>query len=121
MKQKIVVPELAPSLNKWQRMHWGKRKKIKEQWQWLIAEQSPKKHDGSVVINYTRASTRKMDLDNAAASFKPIGDALVKAGIIEDDNPDILTELTTQWQKADSQDSQCSIIEINDVSEIKES
>lgn len=116
MKQQIVVNELAPSLNKWQRMHWAQRSKIKEQWQWLIKQQKPIKHDASVSVTYTRVSTQPMDLDNAAASFKPIGDALVKGGIVSDDSPDVITELTVQWQKAESMDSQRSIIEIEDVS-----
>lgn len=115
MKQKIIVEELAPSLNKWQRMHWGKRSKIKEQWQWLIKEQKPHMHDRPVSITYTRVSTQPMDLDNTAASFKPIGDALVKCGVIEDDSPDIVQELTVQWQKSDTQKDQHSIIEIEDV------
>ena len=116
MKQTIVVNELTPSLNKWQRMHWGKRKKIKEQWQWLIKSEKPKKHGGSVDITYTRVSTQPMDLDNVGGSFKAIGDALVKADIIEDDNPKIVQTLTVHWEKAESMDDQKSIIEIHDVS-----
>jgi len=115
MKQTIVIDELTPSLNKWQRMHWAKRAEIKEQWQWLIKAEKPKKHDGSVAITYTRVSTQPMDLDNAAASFKAIGDALVKCGVVEDDSPDVITSLTTQWQKAESQKQQRSIIELKDV------
>lgn len=114
MKQTIKVKELTPSLNKWQRMHWGKRSKIKEQWIWLIKEQKPKKHPESVHITYTRVSSRKMDLDNVGGSFKAIGDALVKCGIIEDDNPDIVKSLTLKWEKAKSQKEQYSLIEIED-------
>jgi len=115
MKQTIVVNELTPSLNKWQRMHWGKRAKIKEKWHWLIKAEKPKKHDGKVRINYIRVSTQPMDLDGVGGSFKAIGDALVKAGVIEDDNPYILRPLTVDWQKAESQKQQRSIIEIIDV------
>lgn len=117
MDQTIVVNELTPGLNRWQRMHWGKRSKIKEKWQWLIKEQNPQKHASSVNITYTRVSTQPMDLDNVGGSFKAIGDALVKGGIIEDDSPDIVQSLTVQWQKAESQKRQRSIIEIRDVPE----
>lgn len=115
MKQTIVVNELTPSLNKWQRLHWAQRSKIKEQWQWLIKAEQPKKHDGSVVITYTRVSTQPMDLDGVGGSFKAIGDALTKCGVIEDDNPKIVTELKLRWEKSNTLDNQESIIEIEDV------
>jgi Holliday junction resolvase RusA-like endonuclease len=89
--------------------------KVKDQWQWLIKAEKPDKHDGAVNITYTRVSTQPMDLDNVGGSFKAIGDALVKAGIIEDDSPDIVQSLTVQWQKAESQKQQRSIIEIEDI------
>jgi hypothetical protein len=34
-----------------------------------------------------------MDWDAVAASFKPIGDALVACGIIDDDGPNIVVKL----------------------------
>lgn len=120
MKQTIIVNETSPGLNEWQRMHYRNRMKVKEQWQWLIKAEKPDKHDGAVGITYTRVSTQPMDPDNNAASFKPIADALVKCGVIEDDSPDIVQSLTVQWQKAESQKQQRSIIEISDVSKIKE-
>ena len=116
MKQTLKIDELPPSLNKWQRMHWGKRKKVKEKWIWLIKEQKPKFHSGSVRITFTRVSTRMMDFDNIGGSFKPIGDALTKCGVIEDDNPKVVESLTLFWEKSKKQKDQHVIIEIEDVS-----
>ena len=55
--------------------------------------------EGPVHILYTRRSVRLMDWDNAAGSFKLIGDALVKCGILEDDNPKVITEFRVEQQK----------------------
>jgi hypothetical protein len=114
MKQTIKINKLSPSLNEWQRMHWGKRSKIKKLWHWLIKEQKPTKHGGSVIITYTRVSTQPMDLDGVGGSFKAIGDALVKEGIIEDDNPAIVTELRLRWEKSQTLKAQKSVIKIED-------
>ena len=50
-------------------------------------------------MEYTRRSVRLMDWDNAAGSFKLIGDALVKCGILEDDNPKIIKEFKVDQER----------------------
>lgn len=114
MKQTIEVDELAPSLNEWQRTHWAERAKIKKKWNWLIKAEKPKKHAGAVIVTYTRVSTQPMDMDNLGASFKCIGDALVKCGVIEDDNPDVIQELRLRWEKSPTLDKQKSVIKLED-------
>lgn len=106
MTQSFFIPELPPMLNGkggLLRMHWGQRKKLNEKWVWLIRAQRLHKHSGRVIVEFTRVSARRADLDNIAASFKPIGDALVKCGIVQDDNSGVITELRVKWEKGKPQ------------------
>ena len=47
-----------------------------------------------------------MDWDNAAGSFKLIGDALVTLGIIIDDNPNVVINFQVKQQKVKKRDEQ---------------
>lgn len=49
-----------------------------------------------VTIEYTRFSFKELDEDNLGGSFKPIGDALVKLGIIKDDSPKFVKLISKQ-------------------------
>lgn len=115
MKQTIIIHELPPLLNKWQRMHHQKRHAIKKDWVWRILAEKPAKHTGRVTIRFTRFSTRCGDPDNIAASFKCIGDGLVKAGVIEDDSFEVIKEFTAAWKKVSKRKFQRVQIEIEDV------
>lgn len=106
MTQSFFIPKLPPMLNGEKgllRMHWSRRKKLNERWVWLIREQKPQKHSGRVIVEFTRVSTRRADLDNIAASFKPVGDALVKCGVVKDDNSGVIKELRVKWEKGREQ------------------
>ncbi len=99
----IEIPEVAPMLNGssgLKRMHWTKYRDLLEKWTLLIRAKTKEKIKGRVSIAYVRSSVRAPDWDNLCASFKPIGDALVKNGVIEDDNPEIVVEFKPQWRKA---------------------
>jgi len=89
-----------PGINRLLRMHWAVRKKLQNN---LVVEiQSAYPCDlieGPVTVEYTRRSVRLMDWDNAAGSFKLIGDALVKCGILEDDNPKIIKEFKVDQER----------------------
>ena len=78
------------------RSHWSNTKKQKEIFQSIIAghlkDNKMRKHIGEVSIEYIGYKTRFMDWDNFCASFKHIGDSLVKMGIIVDDSPKIVTQ-----------------------------
>jgi Holliday junction resolvase RusA-like endonuclease len=115
MRQTIIINELPPLLNVWQRMHWAKRSKVKEAWIWLLKQQKPKIHSESVRIIFTRVSTQMADFDNIGGSFKAIGDALTKCGVIQDDNPEIVKTLTLRWEKSNTLKDQHVKIEIEDV------
>lgn len=65
---------------------------------------------GKVKIEYIRYSNRLMDWDNAAASFKHIGDAMVMAGIIKDDNPAVVVEFIPRQFKVKKAEERTEIV-----------
>jgi Holliday junction resolvase RusA-like endonuclease len=118
MVQEIEIDQLPPSLNGKNgllNLHWAKYQKIKKDWIWLVAFAKPEKHSGKVCITFTRKSTAPMDFDNIGASFKVVGDALEKNGIIKDDSPRTVTELLLRWEKASKRNEQGILIKIEDV------
>lgn len=118
MKQTIIINELPPGLNGsngLKNMHHFKYSKEKKRWVWLVKEQNPKKHSGKVKVKFTRVSVRMMDYDNVGASFKFVGDALERCGVIIDDSPQYLTELILGWEKANSRKEQHIKIDIEDI------
>jgi hypothetical protein len=94
---------LPPGINVLLRMHWAVRKKKQEEFRQHIHRQNPHhmrwEYTEPVIIQYTRKSSRYMDWDNAAGSFKLLGDSLVELGILPDDNPLIITELIIKQKK----------------------
>lgn len=113
--QKLIFNKLTPGLNGSDGLryaHWTKQRRQRQMIRNLVAMQQPKAHAGPVKLIYTRRSVRPMDWDNLGASFKYWGDALVKEGVIEDDNPDIVKEFIPRWEKSDGYRDQKTIIEI---------
>ncbi len=100
------------------RGHWTKIKKIKELYATIIRqhlkEGKVKKHIGEVRVRYIGYKSHFMDWDNFCASFKHIGDALVKEGIIKEDNPKIITQFLPEQIKCKKVDQKVVII-IEDV------
>jgi len=94
---------LPPGINTLLRMHWAVRKKKQKEFQQHIVEQCPEyiqfAYTEPVKVVYTRKSIRMMDWDNAAGSFKLLGDILVELGIIPDDNPKIIREFIPLQEK----------------------
>ena len=111
----LEINEVAPMLNGkdgLMRMHWAKRRKLQEKWTWLISSVTNAKIKGRVSITYTRSSVTAPDWDNLCASFKTIGDALVKNGVIVDDNPRVVERFIPKWRKAKNNKDLKTIIEI---------
>ena len=93
----IEINALPPGLNGKDgliNLHWTKRKKLKDKWLLLVMEQTRRKINAPVALIYERWTTQPMDWDNMCASFKILGDALVKAGVLIDDGPHIITVFT---------------------------
>jgi hypothetical protein len=82
------------------RLHWSKRKKIKDKLTWLILSKSKARHPGKVRISYHRNyKSKPFDvIDNMPASLKFWADSIVAAGLIEDDSPDIIPETPVYTQ-----------------------
>jgi len=100
--QTLVIGEIAPGLNGKDgllREHWKKRGDRVQKYANWIAARRPAKAASPVRIIYTRYSVHRMDPDNAAASFKCWGDALVQAGVLDDDSPDIIQDFTVRSRR----------------------
>ena len=94
------------------REHFMKAKKRKTLYQKLLKEQNQPQISGQVRVIFTRYATRLMDWDNHGASFKHLGDALVKLGIIEDDNPTTIQTFLPKQIKVDKKIEEKITIEI---------
>lgn len=53
-----------------------------------------------------------MDWDNAAGSFKLIGDALVQCGILLDDNPTVIKEFIVKQERVRKRNEQGFTVKI---------
>lgn len=93
---------LPPGPNVLLRMHWSKRRRKQEEIKLDILANNYvlPVFEGQVEVVYTRYYCRlPMDWDNAAGSFKLLGDGLVELGVIEDDNPNIVVRFEPQQEK----------------------
>ena len=94
---------LPPGINTLIRMHWAVRKKKQKEFQAHVVEECSWytyfKYTEPVKVVYTRKSIRTMDWDNAAGSFKLLGDIIVDLGILPDDNPSIIHEFLPRQEK----------------------
>lgn len=114
----ITLPVLLPGLNGEAghlRLHFSKAVALKSALEFCIRRQKPpwlKKPISRCTIEFTRFCHSLMDWDNAASSFKHIGDALVKSGILKDDNPGIVTSFVPIQTKVSMKDKQQTVITI---------
>ena len=111
----LELPTAPPSLNQWQRMHWAKRSRtdgriLAEVSSALCQRVAPKsvlrvsarymRETGALIslaaefrakghrrVKITRRGSRTLDHDNLVGGCKPLVDALVKVGLIENDTP----------------------------------
>lgn len=75
------------------RKHYHAAKQVKNALTFEALSQRPAGHNaltGPLIVRFTRYCHRHMDWDNAASSFKHVGDSLVAAGIIADDSPKVI-------------------------------
>jgi hypothetical protein len=115
---RIEIPEVAPMLNGsggLKNMHYRNYMKLRAKWVDLIRDHTTARILGPVHLTYIRSSVQAPDWDNLCASFKPIGDALVDNGVIQDDNPKIIETFTPVWRKAKNNSDLLTIIEIHHV------
>jgi len=92
----LTVDDIVPTANPFMRMHWGKRKKMAEAWNWLLTEQVCKvmPEKGSItpatrkrwvkMISYRTGTPDPQNL--YLGHDKLILDQLVKLGVLVDDS-----------------------------------
>lgn len=83
--------------------HWRIRSGEARKWKKLvwatIANKRPKEPLAKALVTLTRYSSMEPDRDGLRGSFKPILDALVHCGVIEDDKPSNVGEPFVCWEK----------------------
>ena len=118
MRTTIEIKGVIPGLNGPDgliRQHWTKAKKVRLKYQCIIMSQTKNSHKGPVEIEYIGYKVTLMDWDNFCSSFKHIGDALVKAKVIKDDNPKIICNFLPNQIKISARKEQKVIIKIKDI------
>jgi len=90
----IEINELPQSLNKKLRKHWTKNHRENNLWDTLIYQkvfrQLPPTPLKRAKLRIVKHFWRTMDFDGFVGSLKPVVDALVTAGVIEDDSWKVL-------------------------------
>ena len=117
-KATFTIPFKVPGLNGSDgliRQHYHSAKKLKNRIYLEILSQKREVFSGKVSITYTRYSVVEPDIDNLCASFKHIGDSLVKAGIIKDDKPSIIADFIPRYGKAKNNAEQRATITITEI------
>ena len=106
---------LFPSMNERQ-SHWQKTK-LRNSYVWLIMAMTNNRHKGPVKYEYFRNSSasRKMDNDNLVSTTKLINDAIVKAGVILDDNQQILQQVSYEHVLLNRKVKPFTVIRITDI------
>ena len=120
MKTTIVIPERVPGLNNSDGLirenHWDAKIR-KDRYFILCLSQRKIRHKGRVTVQFIRYTIAEMDWDNMCASFKHIGDSLVKANIIQDDKPQIIIKFIPDQIKVSKRVDQKSVVIIEDFEE----
>ena len=98
------MPPALNGSNGLMRMHWSKKTKLKEQFQFLILVQSKKRFSGKVKVTLKNYAIALMDWDNLASRFKLIGDALEKNGQLLDDSPKTISEFYLEQHRVRKKD-----------------
>ncbi len=98
---RITIPGELPSLNKWSRWHWTKRKEKLDNLTGCLrltalAFKMPLYERSQVLVVYYFRTRRRRDPDNYAPKF--ILDALRYAGIIAEDNAEVLELLPVEFE-----------------------
>jgi Holliday junction resolvase RusA-like endonuclease len=99
---RITIPGELPSLNVWCRWHWAKRKDKLDNLTRCMrlmkqAFKIPRYELPQVRVVYYFRTRRKRDMDNYTAALKPVLDAMRYAGIITEDNSEVLELLPVEF------------------------
>lgn len=87
----FTIPLELPSPNAYIRWHWAKRARFKKQLTAHMGKAVPPEPYKATKLTVTRVCSRRItDVDNEAFIVKPLLDAMVNAGIIVDDNSNVV-------------------------------
>ncbi len=93
--QVLIIPDIGPSLNEYDRMHYRKRDSLHKRWHSMVKREA--KEQGIKVVQqypalvsvecYFGPGRTRFDWDNLSPTAKMIQDGLVHAGILKNDSP----------------------------------
>ena len=115
------LSKLPPSLNQMLRGHWRTRSAILKSFKNLAIQEITYKHKKpekpltNYSIIFTRYTIRPLDLDNLAASFKPILDSLTVTGIIQDDKWGMTDAVFFRQEKVKKKTEQMITIQVREL------
>ncbi len=92
----LKIPEVPPTPNEFMRMHYHKRSSVNKHWHELISnalECQQAHFNEPVEITMYSYRSRLLDIDGLYGSIKPILDALVSNGVLDDDSPEYVVDL----------------------------
>ena len=96
------------------RLHWRKAHKLKREWYQRVAvavqKQKPPVPCYKAAITFIRKSSVRPDNTNLVSSFKWIEDGLTLAGVIFDDNHDVIGVPTCLWLRAPRSKGSISVL-----------
>ena len=100
-------------------MDWGPKIKIKNQFQdatiFRLREQNPEPMDQVNVKYIAYWCGKPIDRDNLVTGMKYALDCLTIEGIIKDDNPDIVKDISTEFHQVPHKDQVKLIMEVTEV------
>jgi hypothetical protein len=114
----IIYPEASPSNNILLNMHYRDKtrehKRVTALMFYAIKQSLPgralkKKMRCHAIV--TRCGERALDWDNYGGGLKFIFDALIKCGVIDDDNPKVVLSLKLKQRRC-KKNEECTIIEL---------
>ena len=105
---RVEWTDVPPSLNQVLRMHWAVKRKLGQNWHWVLSGirtidarnlRDAAKRQSRVKMLITLHNARQYDRDNAFGACKVIVDAAKQAGLIYDDRPAYL-DLEVKQEKS---------------------
>jgi hypothetical protein len=114
--QEIVFPGKVPGNNGpggLLRLHWREKLELQNTYSRRVWAARLRRSAGPVRLELVRYSTgRHMDYDNLVSTGKLLIDAIVRCGILPDDNPTIIAERSYTQERAESKEAQRTVIRL---------
>lgn len=114
--QEITFPGWQPGNNGPKgllRMGWRNRQRLAQYYDWQVAAARLRAMLAPVRLELVRYSAGgQLDFDNLVSTGKYPIDAIVRAGILPDDNPAVIAERSYTQERAASKDQQRTVIRL---------